>query len=106
RGAAGRDDAVVHLQHVQGRREIEDVDEQAEPRRRDKMLTAVGERLGEDARQLDPSELHWRSPDAAMRCRPRVRCVKTMKSPTRETNATFGAVFQNPDMCIRINVIY
>ena len=28
--AAGRDDAVVDLQHVQGRREIEDVDQQAE----------------------------------------------------------------------------
>jgi hypothetical protein len=79
--ARGRNDAIVDLQHVERRREIEDVDQQAEHRRSNEVPAAIGQRIRQDARKLDPSKLQATAPDARRRG-VRSRTIDCMNSPT------------------------
>ena len=74
---AGRYDAVVDLQHVQRRGEVEDVDEQAEHRGGDEMPAALSERIRQHARKFDAEELQRVSPDARLQGGIRSRTIGT-----------------------------
>ena len=57
--APGRDHAVVDLEHVEGRREVQQVDQQAEARCRHEVLLALAQSAGDHRRDLDSSDFHY-----------------------------------------------
>ena len=53
---AGRNHPVVDLQHVEGRREVEDVDQQAEHRGGDEMPAALPQSVGQRRGHFDTDQ--------------------------------------------------
>jgi len=51
-------DAIVDLQHVEGRREIKEIDEQAETSSCNEMPSAPGHAVGNHGRKVDAENLH------------------------------------------------